>query len=82
MISHVFTWGSLGFYFCILFFLYSDGLCLLFPDVFQFLGKALPSVQGAGAGGGSVNQVYLFIKCLLSSYCYVLDSMDIDMVET
>ncbi|KAF4025467.1 hypothetical protein G4228_017347, partial [Cervus hanglu yarkandensis] len=40
MISHVFTWGSLGFYFCILFFLYSDGLCLLFPDVFQFLGVA------------------------------------------
>uniref|UniRef100_A0A8C2P4U3 Phospholipid-transporting ATPase n=1 Tax=Capra hircus TaxID=9925 RepID=A0A8C2P4U3_CAPHI len=40
MISHVFTWGSLGFYFCILFFLYSDGLCLLFPDTFQFLGVA------------------------------------------
>uniref|UniRef100_A0A452TLB3 Phospholipid-transporting ATPase n=1 Tax=Ursus maritimus TaxID=29073 RepID=A0A452TLB3_URSMA len=40
MISHIFTWGSLGFYFCILFFLYSDGLCLMFPDVFQFLGVA------------------------------------------
>uniref|UniRef100_A0A8B9WWA5 Phospholipid-transporting ATPase n=1 Tax=Bos mutus grunniens TaxID=30521 RepID=A0A8B9WWA5_BOSMU len=40
MISHVFTWGSLGFYFCVLFFLYSDGLCLLFPDIFQFLGVA------------------------------------------
>ncbi|XP_040102818.1 phospholipid-transporting ATPase FetA-like [Oryx dammah] len=40
MISHIFTWGSLGFYFCILFFLYSDGLCLLFPDTFQFLGVA------------------------------------------
>uniref|UniRef100_A0A8C6E3E2 Phospholipid-transporting ATPase n=1 Tax=Moschus moschiferus TaxID=68415 RepID=A0A8C6E3E2_MOSMO len=40
MISHVFTWGSLGFYFCILFFLYSDGLCLFFPDTFQFLGVA------------------------------------------
>ena len=35
-----------------------------------------------GAGGGSVNQVCLFIKCLPSSYCYVLDSMDIDMIET
>uniref|UniRef100_A0A8W4F894 Phospholipid-transporting ATPase n=1 Tax=Sus scrofa TaxID=9823 RepID=A0A8W4F894_PIG len=40
MISHIFTWGSLGFYFCILFFLYSDGLCLMFPNVFQFLGVA------------------------------------------
>ncbi|XP_032333829.1 phospholipid-transporting ATPase FetA-like isoform X3 [Camelus ferus] len=40
MISHIFTWGSLGFYFCILFFLYSDGLCLMFPNVFQLLGVA------------------------------------------
>ncbi|XP_007456081.1 PREDICTED: probable phospholipid-transporting ATPase FetA-like [Lipotes vexillifer] len=40
MISHIFTWGSLGFYFCILFFLYSDGLCLMFPNIFQFLGVA------------------------------------------
>lgn len=49
MINHIFTWGSLGFYFCILFFLYSDGLCLIFPNVFQFLGKALPNVwQGGG----------------------------------
>ena len=48
MINHLFTWGSLGFYFCILFFLYSDGLCLMFPNVFQFLGKALPNVWQAG----------------------------------
>uniref|UniRef100_A0A8C4M8G8 Phospholipid-transporting ATPase n=1 Tax=Equus asinus asinus TaxID=83772 RepID=A0A8C4M8G8_EQUAS len=41
MISHFFIWGSLGFYFCVLFFLYSDGLCLMFPNVFQFLGKAV-----------------------------------------
>ncbi|XP_034872274.1 phospholipid-transporting ATPase FetA-like [Mirounga leonina] len=40
VISHIFTWGSLGFYFCILIFLYSDGLCLTFPNVFQFLGVA------------------------------------------
>ncbi|XP_014652933.1 PREDICTED: phospholipid-transporting ATPase FetA-like [Ceratotherium simum simum] len=40
MISHFFTWGSLGFYFCILVFLYSDGLCLMYPNVFQFLGVA------------------------------------------
>uniref|UniRef100_G1LS43 Phospholipid-transporting ATPase n=2 Tax=Ailuropoda melanoleuca TaxID=9646 RepID=G1LS43_AILME len=45
MISHIFTWGSLGFYFCILFFLYSDGLCLMFPDVFQFLGKAMNTLN-------------------------------------
>ncbi|XP_050618242.1 phospholipid-transporting ATPase FetA-like [Macaca thibetana thibetana] len=38
MISHVVIWGSLGFYFCMSFLLYSDGLCLAFPDVFQFLG--------------------------------------------
>uniref|UniRef100_A0A8C0XGV5 Phospholipid-transporting ATPase n=1 Tax=Castor canadensis TaxID=51338 RepID=A0A8C0XGV5_CASCN len=39
MISHFFIWGSLGVYFCILFFLYSDGLCVLFPSIFHFLGK-------------------------------------------
>uniref|UniRef100_A0A8C0W769 Phospholipid-transporting ATPase n=1 Tax=Castor canadensis TaxID=51338 RepID=A0A8C0W769_CASCN len=40
MISHFFIWGSLGVYFCILFFLYSDGLCVLFPSIFHFLGVA------------------------------------------
>ncbi|XP_019518816.1 PREDICTED: phospholipid-transporting ATPase FetA-like [Hipposideros armiger] len=40
VISHFFTWGSLGFYFFIVNFLYSDGLCLMFPNVFQFLGVA------------------------------------------
>ncbi|XP_040819527.1 phospholipid-transporting ATPase FetA-like [Ochotona curzoniae] len=40
VISHFFIWGSLGIYFCILFLLYSDGLCLMFPNVFQFLGVA------------------------------------------
>uniref|UniRef100_A0A673UC09 Phospholipid-transporting ATPase n=1 Tax=Suricata suricatta TaxID=37032 RepID=A0A673UC09_SURSU len=40
MINHIFTWGSLIFYFCILFFLYSDDLCLMFPSVFQYLGVA------------------------------------------
>nr|XP_019584821.1 PREDICTED: phospholipid-transporting ATPase FetA-like [Rhinolophus sinicus] len=38
VISHFITWGSLGFYICLLNFLYSDGLCLMFPNVFQFLG--------------------------------------------
>ncbi|XP_006143250.1 phospholipid-transporting ATPase FetA isoform X3 [Tupaia chinensis] len=38
VISHFFIWGSLTFYFCILFLLYSDGLCLVFPNIFQFLG--------------------------------------------
>uniref|UniRef100_A0A8C7B9D8 Phospholipid-transporting ATPase n=1 Tax=Neovison vison TaxID=452646 RepID=A0A8C7B9D8_NEOVI len=45
LISHIFTWGSLGFYFCILFLLYSDGLCLMFPNVFQFLGKAMNTLN-------------------------------------
>ncbi|XP_012667100.2 phospholipid-transporting ATPase FetA-like [Otolemur garnettii] len=40
LISHFFIWGSLGFYFCIVVLLYSDGLCLLFPDIFEFLGVA------------------------------------------
>nr|XP_042126973.1 phospholipid-transporting ATPase FetA isoform X2 [Peromyscus maniculatus bairdii] len=40
IISHAFTWGSLGLYFCVLFFLYSDGLCLMSPSTFQFLGVA------------------------------------------
>ncbi|XP_023583104.1 phospholipid-transporting ATPase FetA-like [Trichechus manatus latirostris] len=40
LINHFFIWGSLGFYFFIIYFLYSDGLCLMFPNVFQFLGVA------------------------------------------
>uniref|UniRef100_A0A8C4M4U1 Phospholipid-transporting ATPase n=1 Tax=Equus asinus asinus TaxID=83772 RepID=A0A8C4M4U1_EQUAS len=65
MISHFFIWGSLGFYFCVLFFLYSDGLCLMFPNVFQFLGKAVPNVCVlAGRGVESVNQVYLIHHCM------------------
>uniref|UniRef100_A0A8C5KN67 Phospholipid-transporting ATPase n=1 Tax=Jaculus jaculus TaxID=51337 RepID=A0A8C5KN67_JACJA len=39
-ISHTIVWGSLGLYFCVLFFLYSDGLYLLSPGTFQFLGVA------------------------------------------
>ncbi|XP_069865527.1 phospholipid-transporting ATPase FetA-like [Dipodomys merriami] len=39
-IIHFFVWGSLSVYFCILFFLYSDGLCLMFPSIFHFLGVA------------------------------------------
>lgn len=85
MISHIFTWGSLGFYFCILFFLYSDGLCLMFPNVFQFLGKAMPTQYVArrlGVGLRSVTQIHLFNKCSLSTYYYVLGSVDIDMNKT
>uniref|UniRef100_A0A5F9CQ64 Phospholipid-transporting ATPase n=1 Tax=Oryctolagus cuniculus TaxID=9986 RepID=A0A5F9CQ64_RABIT len=40
VISHFFIWGSLGIYFCLLFLLYSDGLCQMFPNVFQFPGVA------------------------------------------
>ncbi|XP_007945213.1 phospholipid-transporting ATPase FetA-like [Orycteropus afer afer] len=40
VVSHLFTWGSLGFSFCTIFFLYSDGLCQMFPNVFGFLGVA------------------------------------------
>ncbi|KAM4877981.1 phospholipid-transporting ATPase FetA-like [Thomomys bottae] len=40
LISHFFIWGSLSIYFCILFFLYSDGLCIMFPNIFHFLGVA------------------------------------------
>lgn len=74
MINHLFTWGSLAFYFCILFFLYSDNsMCVILPDVFQFLGKALSSVW---QGRGRVN------KCLLRSYCYVVGSVEIDRNKT
>ncbi|XP_049629083.1 phospholipid-transporting ATPase FetA-like [Suncus etruscus] len=40
MISHVITWGSLGFYFCLSFLLSSDGLYLLQPSIFQYVGVA------------------------------------------
>ncbi|XP_060234521.1 phospholipid-transporting ATPase FetA isoform X2 [Meriones unguiculatus] len=38
VINHTFTWGSLGLYFSILFVLCSDGLYLMFPSIFHFLG--------------------------------------------
>ncbi|GAB1288428.1 Phospholipid-transporting ATPase FetA [Apodemus speciosus] len=44
MINHAFTWGSLGLYFCILILLCSDGLCLVFPSIFNFLGVARNSL--------------------------------------
>ncbi|XP_058158033.1 phospholipid-transporting ATPase FetA-like [Dasypus novemcinctus] len=56
IISHLFIWGSLGFYFCILFFLYSDGLCLMFPNTFQFLGVAR----------NTLNQPQMWLSVVLS----------------
>ncbi|XP_059110179.1 phospholipid-transporting ATPase FetA isoform X1 [Peromyscus eremicus] len=56
-ISHAFTWGSLGLYFCVLFFLYSDGLCLMFPSTFQFLGVAR----------NNLNQPQLWLCLILST---------------
>lgn len=50
MINHAFTWGSLGLYFCILFLLCSDGMCLMFPSVFNFLGKTWPASGCRGEG--------------------------------
>ena len=78
MISHVFTWGSLGFYFCVLFFLYSDGLCLLFPDIFQFLGNILPSVaRGWGWGWGCIvglSHLLLWATGCLAMLCVMTGS--------
>ncbi|XP_051021041.1 phospholipid-transporting ATPase FetA [Acomys russatus] len=45
VINHTFTWGSLGLYFCVLLLLSSEGLCLMFPNVFQFLGVARNSLS-------------------------------------
>ncbi|XP_028376804.1 phospholipid-transporting ATPase FetA-like [Phyllostomus discolor] len=65
MVNHLFTWGSLGFYFCILFFLYSDGLCLIFPNVFQFLGVA----------GNILNTPQLWLSIVLSLVLCMLPSV-------
>ncbi|XP_068946163.1 phospholipid-transporting ATPase FetA-like [Petaurus breviceps papuanus] len=37
-------WGSLTLYFSLMFLLYSDGLCLLFPHTFTFMGTARTSL--------------------------------------
>ncbi|XP_062937757.1 phospholipid-transporting ATPase FetA-like [Cynocephalus volans] len=55
-ISHFFIWGSLGAYFCILLLLYSDGLCLTFPSIFQFLGVAR----------NTMNQPQMWLSVILS----------------
>ncbi|XP_074052254.1 phospholipid-transporting ATPase FetA-like [Macrotis lagotis] len=40
LVNQFFIWGSLTLYFGLIFLLYSDGLCLLFPYTFQFIGTA------------------------------------------
>ncbi|KAL6109500.1 atp8b2 [Pungitius sinensis] len=40
VINHVFVWGSLGCYFCIMFALHSQTLFLIFPNQFHFVGSA------------------------------------------
>ncbi|XP_014748318.1 PREDICTED: phospholipid-transporting ATPase ID isoform X4 [Sturnus vulgaris] len=39
-INHFFIWGSLAAYFAILFTMHSDGLFLMFPNQFRFVGNA------------------------------------------
>ncbi|XP_058434049.1 phospholipid-transporting ATPase FetA-like [Marmota monax] len=67
MISHFFIWGSLGFYFCILFFLYSDGLCLMFPTIFQFLGVARNTMNQSQLWLGLILSVIL---CIIPAFGY------------
>ncbi|XP_045418839.1 phospholipid-transporting ATPase FetA-like isoform X2 [Lemur catta] len=71
MISHFFIWGSLGFYFCIVFFLYSDGLCLLFPDVFEFLGVAR----------NILNQPQLWLSIILSVVLCILPVLGYEFLK-
>ncbi|XP_006887000.1 PREDICTED: probable phospholipid-transporting ATPase FetA-like [Elephantulus edwardii] len=65
IISHFFIWGSLCFYFCNIFFLYSDELCLLFPNIFQFLGVAK----------NTLNQPQMWLSVALSVALCVLPVM-------
>ncbi|KAG3287472.1 phospholipid-transporting ATPase FetA-like [Ictidomys tridecemlineatus] len=67
MISHFVIWGSLGFYFCILFFLYSDGLCLMFPTIFQFLGVARNTMNQSQLWLGLILSVIL---CIIPAFGY------------
>uniref|UniRef100_A0A4X2LCK8 Phospholipid-transporting ATPase n=1 Tax=Vombatus ursinus TaxID=29139 RepID=A0A4X2LCK8_VOMUR len=39
-VNQFFIWSSLTLYFSLMFLLYSDGLCLLFPHTFKFMGTA------------------------------------------
>ncbi|EHB09968.1 Putative phospholipid-transporting ATPase FetA [Heterocephalus glaber] len=65
LMSHLFIWGSLGFYFCMLFLLYSDGLCLMFPNIFQFLGVAR----------NSLNQPQLWLSIILSTVLCIIPAI-------
>ncbi|XP_005401072.1 PREDICTED: phospholipid-transporting ATPase FetA-like isoform X2 [Chinchilla lanigera] len=65
LMSHLFIWGSLGFYFCMLFFLYSDGLCLMFPRIFHFLGVARTSL----------NQTQLWLSIFLSTILCIIPAV-------
>ncbi|XP_023571715.1 phospholipid-transporting ATPase FetA isoform X2 [Octodon degus] len=65
LMSHLFIWGSLGFYFCMLFFLYSDGLCVMFPSIFHFLGVARTSL----------NQTQLWLSIILSTVLCIIPAI-------
>ncbi|XP_010617620.1 phospholipid-transporting ATPase FetA isoform X4 [Fukomys damarensis] len=65
LMSHLFIWGSLGFYFCMLFLLYSDGLCLMLPNIFQFLGVAR----------NSLNQPQLWLSIILSTVLCIIPAV-------
>ncbi|XP_023421282.2 phospholipid-transporting ATPase FetA isoform X2 [Cavia porcellus] len=65
VMSHLLIWGSLGFYFCMLFLLYSDGLCLMFPNIFQFLGVAR----------NSLSETQLWLSVVLSTVLCVIPTV-------
>ncbi|XP_038966917.1 phospholipid-transporting ATPase FetA isoform X3 [Rattus norvegicus] len=71
MINHAFTWGSLGLYFCILFLLCSDGLCLMFPSVFNFLGVAR----------NGLNQPQMWLCLVLSSVLCLIPLMGYNFLK-
>ncbi|XP_006863232.1 PREDICTED: probable phospholipid-transporting ATPase FetA-like [Chrysochloris asiatica] len=70
-ISHFFTWGSLSFYFWVLFFLYSDDLFLMFPNVFQFHGVAR----------NTLNQPQVWLSVILSVALCVLPVMGYQLLK-
>ncbi|XP_078406485.1 putative phospholipid-transporting ATPase IM [Cetorhinus maximus] len=61
-INHVFIWGSLAVYFAITFTMYSNGMYLMFPTSFPFIGTAR----------NALNQPHVWLTIFLTAVMCVL----------
>ncbi|XP_060705042.1 phospholipid-transporting ATPase ID [Hemiscyllium ocellatum] len=71
-INHFFIWGSLAVYFAITFTMYSNGMYLMFPTSFPFIGTAR----------NALNQPHVWLTIFLSAVMCVLPIVIVRYLST